>query len=100
MKDTYSKMMKHAQNVSTLLHLLSNPTRLMILCLLINKEMYAQEILEKLGSTKGNISQHIKLLLLHKLLKKRKDANKIYYSIYDNRIEKLIQLLKELFCKD
>ncbi|MBF0297443.1 MAG: helix-turn-helix transcriptional regulator [Oligoflexia bacterium] len=93
------KMLKHANTVSALLHVLSNPTRLMILCLLINKELYAQEVLEILGSTKGNISQHLKLLLLNKLIKKRKVANRIYYSLYYLRIKKLISCLKSYIVK-
>lgn len=77
---------------------LSHPTRLLIVCLLLERERYVLELLEHLGTTKGNISQHLTVLTSKKLIKKRKEANRIYYSIADERLRVLVRTIQELFC--
>jgi len=70
---------------------LSHPTRLLIICLLL-------ELLEQLGTTKGNISQHLRILTAKNLICSRKDANKIYYSIADERLRTLVKTIQGLYC--
>lgn len=93
-----SRKMEKAEQLAELLKLLAHPLRLMIICLLNDKEMYAQELLEALGTTKGNISQHIKLLLMKNIIKKRHEANRIYYSVKDENVHQLIKQMEKIYC--
>ena len=94
-----SSRKKHkAGRVARMLKVLSNPTRLMICCLLKDRELFAQEILMSLGTTKGNISQHIKLLILHDVIDFRKEGARIYYRVKDPRLATLITQLETMYC--
>lgn len=77
---------------------LSHPTRLLLICLLLDKERNAGELLELLGTTKGNISQHLKLLSLKGLIADRREGNRIYYRIADARLRTLVKTLQKLWC--
>jgi len=77
---------------------LSHPTRLLIVCLLLDRERNAGELLELLGSTKGNISQHLRLLSHKRLVADRREGNRIFYRIADARLRDLVRTLQKLWC--
>ncbi|MGC8727732.1 MAG: ArsR/SmtB family transcription factor [Elusimicrobiales bacterium] len=94
------KIFEKAKSISDILSCLSSPTRLIITCMLIDGEKNVTEILEKIGTTKGNISQHLKILTLNKVLENRREGNKIFYYIKDKRIISIVSNLKKLYCPD
>jgi ArsR family transcriptional regulator len=51
------------------------------------------------GTTMGNISQHLRILEDNGILTSNKDGNKVFYSIKNRKIIKLIKGIKEL-CKE
>jgi ArsR family transcriptional regulator len=77
---------------------LSHPLRLKILCILGSNQVSVQDIVERVGTTQSNISQHLGVLRNKGILACKKDANRVYYYIDDSRILQLIQLMRELFC--
>jgi DNA-binding transcriptional ArsR family regulator len=77
---------------------LSHPTRLLIVCLLLERERYAGELLQALGSTKGNISQHLRVLEQAGHVASRRDANRVYYRIADPRLGALVRAVQSLYC--
>ncbi len=78
---------------------MAHPLRLKILCILGGcTEVSVQDIVEQVGTSQSNISQHLSILRDKGILAFRKDANKVYYRIDDNRIVKLIDLLRDAFC--
>jgi len=77
---------------------IAHPLRLSILCLLGQGERSVGEIADEVGSTQPNISQHLNQLYNQNLLKSRKDANRVYYAIADPRLEKIIEMLREIYC--
>jgi len=94
------KFHQQAKEVAEHLTLLAHPMRLMIVCLLLQKELCASEILAKLGTTKGNLSQHLKLLILKKMIVGQKEGNRVYYRIIDPRLKKVIAALKGSYCPE
>jgi ArsR family transcriptional regulator len=74
------------------------PLRLKILCLVGNQELSVLEIVDAVGTTQSNISQHLAVLRDHGILQSRKEANKVFYRIEDPRILKMIALTREIFC--
>lgn len=77
---------------------IAHPLRLKILCLLSSGEIAVQEIVEAVGTSQSNISQHLAILRDKKILKTRKDSNKVYYRIADHRILQLVALMRQVFC--
>jgi len=84
--------------ISGLLGVLQHPIRLMMVCELLEGELFAGELTEKFGTTKGNISQHLTLLLRHGIIDRDSRANKNFYRIADPRVAVLLRVLKENFC--
>lgn len=87
-----------AEGIAGMLSCIAHPARLMIICMLLEREMFVHELVEKLGTTKGNISQHLRVLSDRGLIQKRRDGNRIFYSIKDPRLADLIARIKKLYC--
>ncbi len=77
---------------------MSHPLRLKILCTLGEQEVSVQDIVERVGTSQSNISQHLAILRDKGILDSRKDANRVYYRMVDARILKLIEMMRDLFC--
>lgn len=91
-------MLAKAEGIAGMLSCIAHPSRLMIICMLLKREMFVQELIEKLGTTKGNISQHLRVLADRGLIQKRRDGNRIFYSIKDPKLAELIARIKKLYC--
>ena len=87
------------REASEALKAMAHPLRLKILCLVGHDELMVQDIVEAVGTSQSNISQHLAIMRESGLLTSRKDANKVFYRIEDPRILKLIAMMRELFCK-
>lgn len=77
---------------------MSHPLRLKILCTLGSKQLSVQDIVEQVGTTQSNISQHLGILRAKGILACKKDANRVYYHVDDTRTLQLIKLMRDLFC--
>ncbi|MEK8090207.1 metalloregulator ArsR/SmtB family transcription factor [Thermithiobacillus plumbiphilus] len=77
---------------------MAHPLRLKVLCILGGDELSVQEIVDAVGTSQSNISQHLAILRDKSILKSRKDANKVYYSINDPRTLRLISMMQQVFC--
>lgn len=84
--------------ISGVLGVLQHPIRLMMVCELLDGEVCAGDLTEQFGTTKGNISQHLTLLLRHGIISRDSRANKNFYRIADPRVAILLRVLKENFC--
>ena len=77
---------------------MSHPLRLKILCTLGDKEISVQDIVEHVGTSQSNISQHLAILRDKGILNSRKDANRVYYRVGDERTLRLIDMMRQVFC--
>jgi len=77
---------------------MAHPLRLKILCTLGDQEISVQEIVELVGTSQSNISQHLAILRDKGILASRKDANRVFYRVGDNRTLRLISMMREVFC--
>lgn len=71
----------------------AHPLRLGIVCLLAQGERSVSEICEALWTSQPNISQHLNILHNRKLLTSRKEANRIFYSLSDDKLRALLPLI-------
>lgn len=77
---------------------MSHPLRIKVLCLLSSGEVSVQEIVEAVGTTQGNVSQHLAILRASGMVNSRNEGTRIFYRIEDPRVVKLISLTREMFC--
>ena len=88
------------QTASRSLKAISHPLRLKILCMLGDNEISVQNIVEYVGSSQSNVSQHLAILKDKGILASRKEANRVFYRVEDARMLKLIVMMQEVFCSD
>ena len=86
------------ERASRSLKAMSHPLRLKILCTLGGREVSVQEIVEQVGTSQSNISQHLAILRDKGILASRKDANRVYYRVSDSRTLQLVGMMREVFC--
>ena len=86
------------ERASRSLKAMSHPLRLRILCTLGNNEVNVQDIVECVGTSQSNISQHLAILRDKGILASRKDANRVFYRVSDARTLRLIDMMQEVFC--
>jgi len=89
---------EHIETAARALKAISHPLRLKILCVVGAQEVCVQDIVEAVGTSQSNISQHLAILRDKGVLNTRKDANRVYYRIADARTLQLIALMREVFC--
>ncbi|BCL76202.1 hypothetical protein JHS3_19380 [Jeongeupia sp. HS-3] len=89
---------EHIQQASRAMKAMSHPLRLKILCVLGENEVSVQDIVDAVGTTQSNISQHLALMREKGVLRTRKDANRVFYRVGDIRTLELVELLRDVFC--
>ena len=85
------------REASDALKAMAHPLRLKILCLVGQNELMVQDIVEAVGTSQSNISQHLAVMRERGLIASRKEANKVFYRIDDPRILKTIAMMRERF---
>jgi len=78
-----------------ILKTLANHKRLEILQLLNNTEMTVNQMVQMLGISQTNLSQHLAVLRHMKLVTARKSGLSVYYHLTDKRIASVIRELRE-----
>lgn len=79
---------------------MSHPLRLKILCQLEDKELCVQDIVDAVGTSQSNISQHLAILRDKGIIGSRKSSNRVFYRIADARILRLIDMMRQAFCSN
>jgi ArsR family transcriptional regulator len=74
----------------------SNAKRLEILNTLRDKEMTASELIEKIGLSKANLSQHMSVLKSKGVILARREGVNIYYRISNSKIIQACDLMREV----
>ena len=92
-------MQENATRASELMKLLGHPHRLMILCQLNQGECSVGELSEKIGINQSPLSQHLARMRKEGLVKTRREAQSIYYSLASDDVTRVIEVLYELYCK-
>ena len=93
-------MLANSAKAVKLLKAVSNERRLLILCHLLDGELSVGELNQKLELSQSALSQHLALLRRHKLVKTRKEAQTVFYSLNSKEVEALIALMHKLYCSD
>lgn len=92
------QMQVQAVAASDLLKAMANPQRLRVLCLLIEREMSVGELNALVDLSQSALSQHLAVLREKDLVKTRREAQTVYYSVSDGLVHDIIKVLHSAFC--
>ncbi|MCS7197902.1 MAG: metalloregulator ArsR/SmtB family transcription factor [Candidatus Bipolaricaulota bacterium] len=80
-----------AEALAETFKVLSDPTRVKILCALSKAELCVCDLSALLGMHESAVSHHLRLLKTLKLVKYRREGRMAYYSLDDEHIERLFR---------
>ena len=87
-----------AEQVCGLMGILSNRTRLLILCQLVNGERSVGDLARLLGVRESAMSQHLALLRRDGLVATRRHGQTIYYALDRSDVKDLMAFLYSTYC--
>ena len=92
------QMRKAAGTTSTVLRMLSNEDRLLLLCQLTEGEKCVSELEELLDIHQPTLSQQLGVLRNEGIVSTRRERKNIYYRLSDPRVLSLLNTLYGLYC--
>lgn len=92
-------MSRSAEEAAACLRALSNPSRLLLLCHLIDGERNVGDLETALGLSQAYVSQQLARLRGEGLVSARREGRIVYYSLADTRIKPIIKVLYDQFCQ-
>ena len=88
-----------AGKVASLLSVLANDRRLLILCKLVEAgEVTVGDLAEEIGLSQSALSQHLARLREQGIVKFRRESQTLWYRIADPKVETLFSTLHGLYC--
>ncbi|MDO5668094.1 MAG: metalloregulator ArsR/SmtB family transcription factor [Alcaligenaceae bacterium] len=88
-----------AEEAADFIKTLGNPHRLLVLCLLVEMgELNVGQIHQHSSLSQSALSQHIAIMREEGLISYRREAQTLYYRIADDRVFKIVSVLKQIFC--
>lgn len=97
--DKLNELHDMASHAVELLKAMANEWRLMILCQLSDGEKTVSELQQILGLSQSALSQHLAVLRREKIVRARKHAQSVSYSLAGDDASKVMHTLHEVFCE-
>lgn len=94
----FTELHDMASNACELLKAMANEWRLMILCQLSEGEKTVSELQQLLGLSQSALSQHLAILRREKIIRARKHAQSVSYSLSGDAAIKVMESLHDVFC--
>ena len=85
---------------ANLMEMLSQPVRLRLLCILLDGEKTVLELAGLVNMSQPGMSHHLKKLRDTGLVKTRREAQTIYYSLKGEEVAAVLETLHGLYCSD
>lgn len=93
-------MKQSADQVCELMTLLSNRSRLMILCELIETEKSVGQLAEAIDARETAVSQQLAVLRRERIVKARRQGQTMFYRIVRDDVGDLLEYLYAAYCGD
>lgn len=93
-----SDMAATAEDAATVLRLMANPSRLMLLCHLRDGESTVSELMARTGLAQAYVSQQLARLRAQGLVEGRKSGREVAYRLADARVRPVLESLYAAFC--
>ncbi|WP_341991817.1 metalloregulator ArsR/SmtB family transcription factor [Azorhizobium sp. AG788] len=92
------QLMRNARKASDFLKALSHENRLLLLCLLAERERSVTELENILSLRQPTVSQQLARLRLDGLVTTRRDGKAIFYSLADDNVRSVISVIYGIYC--
>ena len=92
------RLMRKARKASNFLKALSHENRLLLLCLLAERERSVTELENILSLRQSAVSQQLARLRYDGMVDTRRDGKTIYYSLADDDVRQVISVVYGIFC--
>ena len=94
---SFGALLQSAGRASKLLRAMANERRLAVLCHLCEHEHSVNELCRLVGLSQSALSQHLAKLRRDHLVKTRRSAQTVYYSVASPEVAPLLRALGEIF---
>ena len=91
-------LMRRARKASNFLKALSHESRLLLLCLLAERERSVTELENILSLRQSAVSQQLARLRYDGMVDTRRDGKTIYYSLANDDVRRVIAVVYDIFC--
>ncbi|MGQ3354127.1 MAG: ArsR/SmtB family transcription factor [Phreatobacter sp.] len=91
-------MSEKARDASRFLKALAHESRLLLLCLLSEKERSVGELEAILALRQPTVSQQLARLRLEGFVSTRRDGKTVYYSLANDDVRRVIGVVYDIFC--
>jgi len=92
---------RQASQASSLLKVMANECRLLVLCHLAEAgELSVGQLTERVGLSQSALSQHLARLRAEGVVASRKEAQTVFYRVCDPKAEQVLALLHQMFCPE
>ncbi len=78
---------------------IADPKRLLIINALRDGERPVMDICDELALPQANVSQHLAVLRERRIVRTRREAQRVYYSLTSEKITQAIDLLREVMAE-
>lgn len=99
-KETFEELEDKLESAVHLLKALSNERRLLIVCALCREERSVGELEKIVCLSQSALSQHLARLRKDGLVKTRRSAQTIYYSMKDETAQTVLNCLMRIYCPE
>ncbi len=90
------KVKEASQGLKAIAHEL----RLSVLCLLLDRPMCVNELMQATGAAQSNLSQHLTKMRLLGVVKNEKQGQLVIYRIANPALADLVHALKRIYCPE
>lgn len=92
------ELKENAVKAAAILNVMSNSTRLLVLCYLCEGPKTVQELQVQLDIRQSALSQHLAVLRREKLVTTRKEGQSVHYSLASEEAQELLETLCRIYC--
>ncbi|WKA30671.1 ArsR/SmtB family transcription factor [Bradyrhizobium roseum] len=92
------QLMRKARKASNFLKAVSHENRLLLLCLLAERERSVTELENILSLRQSAVSQQLARLRYDGMVDTRRDGKTIYYSLANDDVRQVISVIYNIFC--
>ena len=93
-----TRLQKRAGHAATLLKVMANANRLIILCQLAEGEKAVGELERVVGLSQSALSQHLSVLRQQGVVTTRRSAQSIFYSLASREVQTIMLALHDVCC--
>lgn len=77
---------------------MAHPLRWKIICALGDDELSVGEIIDRVGASQSNVSQHLEILRNKNIIVSRREANRVFHQIRNDQLLALVGTMRNVLC--